>query len=123
MGKAVLVAVSVLALLVPFPRAQAPEYVRGDLVRLITPADGDSLPDCRVIAVAGDQIRVDRMAVTVNGATVGNLPAGILQDFAETWDETVPSGHYFVIGERVNTSTSRVRYHGLIPAEKIAGKL
>src|SRR5688572_2158623 len=40
--------------------AQAPQYVRGDMVRLVAQEIGNPLPDSRVVAVAGDRVRINR---------------------------------------------------------------
>ena len=102
--------------------AQTPEYAKGDTVRLVAPATGDPLPDSRVIAVAGDRIHIDNSGIVVNGESVRDVPPGLLAQFDKPWDQVVPAGHYFVIGERREASGS-VKYHGLIPAEKIARKV
>ena len=51
----------------------------------------------------------------VNGESVRDVPPGVLAQFGKPWDQVVPAGHYFVIGERSEAS-SNVKYHGLIPA-------
>jgi signal peptidase I len=109
------------ALSTPLP-TQSTSYVKGDVVRLETPADSDPLPDVRVIAVSGDRIQADRSGILVNSERVADVSPQLLEQFAETWDQIVPAGHYFVIAERVGAS-SAVRYHGLIPAAKIVKKV
>jgi signal peptidase I len=113
------IAVALSAVLHP---AQEPTYVKGDIVRLAPPTTGDRYPDCRVIAVAGDRIRAQRSGIVVNGEPVEDVSPQMLELFAETWEEVVPAGHYFVIGESHEPS-STVRYHGLIPSEKIVRKV
>jgi signal peptidase I len=103
-------------------QAQATSYSKGDIVQLVAPATGDPVPDSRVVAVAGDRIHADKSGIVVNGAPVDGISAKLLAQFAKPWDQVVPAGHYFVIGERSETSGS-VTYHGLIPAEKIARKV
>jgi signal peptidase I len=98
-------------------------YAKGDVVRLAAQANGDPLPDSRVLAVAGDRIQIDRKkGILVNGEPVKAVSQQFLDQVAEPWDQVVPAGHYFVIAER-QTSASTVRYHGLIPAAKIVAKL
>ena len=103
-------------------QSQPSAFSKGDIVRLVTSAGTDPLPDVRVIAVAGDRIHVDKSRIAVNGEPVRDVSPQLLEQFAETWDQVVPAGHYFVIGERQNDA-STVRYHGLIPAAKILRKV
>lgn len=98
--------------------AQAPQYVRGDMVRLVAQENGDPLPDSRVVAVAGDRVRINRSSLTVNGVAAVGISRELLQTVSEPWDQLVPQGHYFVVGER-GTTNDKVRYYGLIPATKI----
>jgi len=46
----------------------------------------------------------------------------LLKTVAEPWDQRIPEGHYFVVGES-GTPNDMVRYYGLIPAAKIIRKL
>jgi type IV secretory pathway protease TraF len=101
--------------------AQLPTYVKGDIVRLVAPTT-DPLPDSRVIALAGERIHIDRSGFVVNGEPVTDVAPQMLKQFAEPWDQVVPVGHYFVIGKR-QEAPGAVRYHGLIPAEKIVRKV
>ena len=102
--------------------AQAAEYVRGDMVRLVAQENGNPLPDSRVVAVPGDRVRIDRSSLTVNGLAVPAISRELLQTVSEPWDQLVPQGHYFVVGER-GTTNDKVRYYGLIPANKIIRKV
>ena len=108
--------------LAPGFQSQPSAYAKGDIVRLATPAGSDPLPDTRVIAVAGDRIHADKSGITVNREPVRDVSSKLLEQIAETWDQVVPPGHYFVIAER-QTDLSAVRYHGLIPAAKILRKV
>ncbi len=103
-------------------QAQTISYAKGDIVQLVAPAAGDPLPDSRIIAVAGAGIHIAKTGVIVNGERVAEVSREMLDQFAETWDQVVPVGHYFVIGER-QAASSTVRYHGLIPAAKIVRKV
>jgi signal peptidase I len=106
------------------PTLQNPiaQYVKGDVVRLVSEPGRDPLPDSRIVAVAGDRMIADASGILVNGEPVRDVSPELLQQIARRWEQVVPPDHYFVIGERHNESSS-VRYHGLIPAEKIARKL
>jgi len=108
--------------LVQVAHAQGVRYVRGDIVRLVAQDNGDRLPDSRIIAVAGDRVHVDKSSITVNGVSVQGVSAELLQGVSEVWDQLVPEGHYFVVGES-GTPNDMVRYYGLIPAAKIIRKL
>lgn len=98
--------------------AQTPQYARGDMVRLGAQENGDPLPDSRIVAIAGDRVHIDRSSLTVNGVSVQGISRDLLQTVSEAWDQLVPEGHYFVVGER-GTTNDMVRYYGLIPAKKI----
>ena len=101
--------------------AQAPQFARGDIVRLVAQENGDPFPDSRVVAIAGDRVHIDRSTLTVNGVEVQGVSRELLQTVSEAWDQVVPDGHYFVVGER-GTTNDMVRYYGLIPATKIIRK-
>jgi signal peptidase I len=107
---------------VQLAHTQAPQFMRGDTVRLVAQENGDPLPDSRIVAIAGDRVQIDRSSLTVNGVAVQGVSTELLQTVAEPWDQLVPEGHYFVIGER-GTPNDMVRYYGLIPAKKIVRKL
>lgn len=109
-------------LLVPVTHAQGARYVRGDTVRLAAPANGGPLPDSRIIAIAGDRVQLDKSSLIVNGVAIQGVSADLLKTVAEPWDQRIPEGHYFVVGES-GTPNDMVRYYGLIPAAKIIRKL
>ena len=121
MLKSVLV-VLVAVVLVQVVHGEGVRYVRGDVVRLVAQDNGDRLPDSRIIAIAGDRVHVDKTSITVNGVTVQGVSAELLKAVSETWDQLVPEGHYFVIGES-GTPNDMVYYYALIPAAKIIRKL
>lgn len=104
-------------------QAQPAEHAKGDIVRLAPQADGDPLPDSRILAVPGDRIQVRNSGVMVNGQPVRDLSEQMLAQLtAEPWDQVIPEGHYVVVGERQVTPGRTVRYNGLIPSSKILGK-
>ena len=103
-------------------RAQSGTYSRGDMVTLTPAADGTRPPDSRVLALAGDRLQVGRAGIVVNGVPVADLSREFLADLAnDHWDQTVPPGHYFVAGEQ-RSESSVIRFWGLLPAERIAGR-
>ena len=101
--------------------AQSATFQRGDLVRVLPPT-ATSAPqtpildanaqyhragmELRIVAVAGDRIRIDKWAIYVNDVQV----TGFSPDFVarvvqapERAPQIVPEGHYFVMGEqRIN---------------------
>jgi signal peptidase I len=116
------VMVVVAVITVQLAHAQAPQYGRGDTVRLVAQENGDPFPDSRVVAIAGDRVHIDRSSLTVNGVAVQGVSRELLQTVSKAWDQLVPEDHYFVVGER-GTTNDMVRYYGLIPAKKIIRKI
>lgn len=102
--------------------AQGARYVRGDTVRLVAQENGKPLPDSRIIAIAGDRVHIDKSSLTVNGLAVQGVSAELLQTVPEPWDQLIPEGHYFVVGES-GAPNDMVRYYSMIPAAKIIRKL
>jgi hypothetical protein len=123
MSRLLFLLVATVALVDPALHAQGPTYIRGDIVRLVSSDAADPLPDSRILAVPGDRIRVDKTAVTVNGEAVSDVPPALLADFTEPFAQTIPAGHYFVIGEKRAGPNSVVQYHAVIPVAKIYGKV
>ena len=121
MLKTVLVVLAAVVL-VQVTHAQGARYVRGDTVRLVAQENGDPFPDSRIVAIAGDRVHIDKSSLTVNGLAVQGASAELLQTVVEPWDQLVPEGHYFVVGES-GTRNDMVRYYGLIPVGKIIRKL
>jgi signal peptidase I len=119
--KTCLVVVAV-ALSVQLSHAQTPRYARGDVVRLTAQANGNQYPDSRIIAVAGDRVHIDRSSLTVNGASVEGVSPKLLQSVSEPWDQLIPDGHYFVVGES-GVPNDMVRFYGMVPAAKIVRKI
>ena len=122
MSKYLLVVVSAVVL-IQLTHAQSPApYARGETVRLAGQQNGNPLPDSRIFAIAGDRVHIDSSSFTVNGVAAQGVSPELLKTVATAWDQVVPQGHYFVIGER-GTPEDMVRYYGLIPAQKIIGKV
>jgi hypothetical protein len=101
-------------------QAQAAEYIRGDEVR-VTTADGQtaSPPIQHVMAVPGDRIQIDATGLSVNETPIQGLSAK-LPLACGTWDTTVPSGHYFLVGEQIQ-GQSASRSCSLVPASRVRG--
>ena len=88
-------------------------YDRGTLV--VIQQDGVPMAP-KILAVAGDRIRVDADGVFVNDANV------VSRNDLGSWPQSVvPKGHYFVIAES-KSPASTTRFWGLIPAERILGE-
>ena len=87
-------------------QAQSPTYQRGNEVRIKAPTNpSDPLASplvLRVVAVPNDRIRVDDSTVYINGVSVVGFSRDFLARVAtsQRTPQTVPEGHYFVMGER-----------------------
>jgi signal peptidase I len=127
------------------------EPQRGDVVVFRYPAQSAADPNMgndfikRVVGLPGDHIQYVDKVLTVNGQKVDNVPAGVFpedglaQRFAENLvgvhhdilmnpgvrspevDETVPPGHYFMMGDNRDGSNDS-RYWGFVPEENLKGR-
>src|SRR5450432_2797497 len=82
---------------------------RGDVVVFYYPRDPSTSYIKRVIALPGDELRVDKGLVYVNGVLVPEpyVPEQF-KDFRSVDDFVVPTGYYFMMGDhRSNSSDSR----------------
>lgn len=98
---------------------------RGDIV-VIEREDKEPLIK-RVIAIAGDTIRIDAESgrVYLNGEMLEEpyLDTQKTSPQSLTKETVVPNGHVFVMGDnRSNSHDSRAQDIGMIPQEKIVGK-
>jgi signal peptidase I len=119
-----LATVGLTVVLSALAQVPASPYLKGDIVILAPQANGDPLPDSRIVAIAGDRIQITPSAVLVNGEPVAGVSKEMFAHLTSgtPWDEVIPEGHYVVLGERQVTPASTVRYHGLIPTSKIVGR-
>ena len=100
--------------------AAAQEYKRGDEVRVHT-ADGQPAapPVQRVIALPGDQVKIDGKSLAVNDRAITDISPKLLLACG-SWDKIVPAGHYFLVGEQIEGGSAS-RSCSLLPASRILG--
>jgi type IV secretory pathway protease TraF len=94
-------------------QAQTGSYERGAVVFI--QQDGRAMAP-RVLAIAGDRVRVGSDGIFVNDVYV------VAPHDLGSWPQSVvPKGHYFVFAES-KSPDSTTRFWGLLPAERILGK-
>ena len=95
---------------------------RGDLVVFFFPLDRSKSYIKRVIGIPGDTVQIDNGTVYVNGQPL-NEPyvPGDYRDHQSLTGMTVPSGHYFVLGDH-RTSSNDSRAWGTVDRTDIYGK-
>ncbi len=106
------------------------DYRRGDIIIYREPADSPYVGNRRnfivkrVIAVAGDRVRLEQGQVFINGEALDQSfisEAGGSLGFSSMPEITVPAGQYFVLGDnRSNSVDSRI--YGPIDFWSVAGK-
>ena len=103
---------------------------RGDVIVFIYPLEPDKDFIKRVIAVAGDSVRIVNKKVYINGAEVPDPHAvykddTILPGEAQKRDNfgpvTVPPGNLFVLGDNRDRSLDS-RFWGFVPLKDVKGK-
>jgi len=95
---------------------------RGDIVVFHYPRDPSKSYIKRIIAVAGDRIRINRGEVIVNGeALVEDYVPGIYVDQRSYPETVVPSQSYFVLGDHRSMSNDS-RDFGPVKESFIYGK-
>ena len=99
-------------------------YNRGDTVRIQSKDQTKPSPDPRIVAIAGDRVRIDKSGVFVNEVPL----TWVSRDFAanygqrQPWDARVPEGQYVVIADyRMNQEVSQ--FLGFVSANSIVGRV
>ncbi len=98
------------------------EIHRGDVVVFLYPHDHEKSYIKRVIALPGDDLKIDHGQVYVNGAPVNEsyVPKRFADDRSQA-DMTVPPHEYFVMGDHRSISSDS-RDFGPVDRELIYGK-
>ena len=118
-----LLTVGAIVVLSAFVQAQSAQYAKDDVVRVKVQDSGEPTPDCRIIAVAGDHIRLKKSGVFVNDQIVRDVSETMLNVLTATsWPQVIPAGHYVVIGER-KSANHTLTYHGLIRSSQILSRV
>lgn len=78
----------------------------------------------RVVAIGGDEVRIQDGTVYVNGQALDEAYIGGVATPGEIYIEEIPQGYYFVMGDnRHNSLDSRSERVGLVSDDQIAGKV
>ncbi len=95
---------------------------RGDVVVFLYPGDHSKSYIKRVIALPGDNLRIDHGTVYVNGHALKEpyVPARFRDDRSVP-DRTIPKGDFWVMGDHRNISSDS-RDFGPVPRDLIYGK-
>jgi signal peptidase I len=96
---------------------------RGDVVMLRYPLDQRKSFVKRIIAVAGDRLRIEDGRVYVNDWLLEDkyvAPGGRSHENLGT--QVIPAEHYFVMGDRRNNSSDS-RHWGLVKEDLILGRV
>jgi signal peptidase I len=98
------------------------EIHRGDVVVFLYPHDHEKSYIKRVIAVPGDDLKIDHGQVYVNGAAVKEpyVPQRFVDDRSQP-EITIPAHEYFVMGDHRSISSDS-RDFGPVERELIYGK-
>jgi len=98
------------------------EIHRGDVVVFLYPHDQSKSYIKRVIALPGDDLRIDHGTVWVNGQAQKEpyVPLKFEDDRSQP-EMTVPSGEYFVMGDHRSISSDS-RDFGAVPRDLIYGR-
>jgi signal peptidase I len=98
------------------------EIHRGDVVVFLYPRDHEKSYIKRVIALPGDDLRIDHGQVYVNGGKVAEkyVPKRFADDRSQP-EMTVPANEYFVMGDHRSISSDS-RDFGPVDRELIYGK-
>lgn len=95
---------------------------RGDVIVFRYPLDPSKSYIKRVVAVAGDRVRIDEGILYVNGRRINEHYVPTDYEDTRSYPETVvPTGSYFVLGDHRNLSSDS-REFGPVPEQLIYGK-
>lgn len=97
---------------------------RGDIVVFKYPESPEVDYIKRVIGVPGDSVEVRNRQVLVNGAVLDEpyvTPEHRSGYYPESPAQTIPPGHYFVLGDHRNDSLDS-RVWGLVPVSNVKGR-
>ena len=89
-------------------------FQRGDVVRITQLTGREEMRDVRVVAVAGDRVRLTDAGLFVNGLSAGGISPDRWRELSEQpWEQTVPEGHVMVV-------STQSRHWGLLPEGTIS---
>lgn len=98
---------------------QLREPERGDIVVFQYPHDPSRDFIKRVIGLPGDEIKIERGSVRINGQSVSEPYIVQLGAYSGTWE--LNPGEYFVLGDNRNNSSDSHNW-GILPGKNLIGK-
>jgi signal peptidase I len=94
---------------------------RGDIVLFNSPYDDGKQYVKRLIGLPGDTIEITRGLVYINNKILVIPGVTIRRDYASLPKQTIPTDHYFMLGDnRANSADSRV--WGYVPKHQLIGE-
>jgi hypothetical protein len=81
----------------------------------------DTLPDGRVVVLAGDSVRVETASGSHTFATVGTLPDAHISSFGAAFLRVSPNGSQIAVGNNGGTSPDFVYQVGVFPFPALSG--
>jgi signal peptidase I len=95
---------------------------RGDVVMLYYPSNPDQLGARRIIAEAGDVVRIVDGKVQVNDADIDDVVGPEDRGYDGFGPTVVPNGYYFVLSDNRKASSDS-RHWGFVPRRYILGRI